>query len=327
MKQFTFSVPESLHGARLDQAIAFYCQDCGQEALLPVTRSKAARAVEKGGVSVTLASGGSPAAVNKSLCVSYGDTITVQLADEPLQRAFAEAIALDIAYEDEDVIVVNKPRGMVVHASNGHESGTLVNALLHQCGGGLSQADDAIRPGIVHRLDKDTSGLIIAAKNDAAHLSLTKQLKTRELGRVYNAVVRGRLPFSEGVLSYPIGRSEVNRQKQAVNYRSGKEAVTEYTVLAQYEAFGTVYSYAELRLKTGRTHQIRVHLSHIGHPIVGDRLYGGFDAKIGEQAQVLHARRLRFIHPKSGETVSVESGLPEYFTAVLAKIGGADEQL
>lgn len=309
---------------RLDLAIASYCSGSGQAELLPVTRSKAARAIEKGCVCVTCASGIELCPVNKSYCVGLADVITAQIDEEPLQKAYAEDIALDVAFEDEDVIVVNKPRGMVVHASNGHDSGTLVNALLHHCGGELSHGGDAFRPGIVHRLDKDTSGLIIAAKNDAAHLSLTQQLKTRELGRVYNAVARGRLPSDKGVLDYPIGRSAVNRQKQAVQPRGGREAITEYTVLGQYEAFGTVYSYAELRLKTGRTHQIRVHLSYIGHPIVGDRLYGGYDAKIGEQSQVLHARTLKFIHPGSGETVSVVSALPEYFTDVLAKIGGAD---
>jgi len=220
-------------------------------------------------------------------------------------------------YEDGDVIVVDKPRGMVVHPAPGHADGTLVNALLYHCGDSLSGVGGEKRPGIVHRIDKDTSGLIIAAKNDAAHLSLSAQLSDHSLRREYVAVVRGRLRADSGTIDAPIGRHPTDRKRMAVTHKASRNAVTHWEVLARYRG----YTLVRCRLETGRTHQIRVHMAHIGHPLLGDYTYGAPSPDKGLEGQCLHARRLRFLHPASGELIELEAPLPAYFTDVLKKLG------
>lgn len=280
-----------------------------QEAL---TRSAAQRLIEEGRVRLN----GSP--VKKNHRVLAGESFDVslpELREVPLE---AEDIPLDVVYEDEDVIVVNKPRGMVVHPAPGHAEGTLVNALMHRCGDSLSGIGGERRPGIVHRIDKDTSGLIIAAKNDFAHLSLSRQLSEHSMYRVYEAVVAGRLREDEGTIDAPIGRHPVERKKMAVTEKNSRAAVTHYEVIARYKD----YSHVRCRLETGRTHQIRVHMAHIGHPLLGDAVYGR--PKKGEkglQAQCLHAKELKFTHPRTGEAVHLRTELPEYFVNVLSRLG------
>ena len=223
---------------------------------------------------------------------------------------------LDVVYEDADVIVVNKPVGMVVHPAPGHPDGTLVNALLYACGDSLSGINGALRPGIVHRIDRDTSGLLIAAKNDAAHLALSAQLQDHSLARTYEAVVIGNLREDEGTVDAPLARHPNDRKRMAVR-PEGRHAVTHWTVLGRYPG----YTHVECRLETGRTHQIRVHMAYLNHPVLGDPVYGGLRKGFPELAgQCLHARRLSFLHPRTGERVTVECPLPDYFTALLDKL-------
>ncbi len=225
-------------------------------------------------------------------------------------------IPLDVVYEDGDVIVVNKPVGLVVHPAPGHPDGTLVNALLYHCGTSLSGINGELRPGIVHRIDRDTSGLIIAAKNDRAHLALAAQLQDHSLARTYEAVAVGGLREDSGTVDAPIGRHPVDRKKMAIDRKNGREAVTHWSVLARYPG----YTHVECRLETGRTHQIRVHLASIGHPLLGDTVYGAKKPVPGLTGQCLHARRLRFVHPATGEPVELECPLPEWFQDILRKI-------
>ena len=225
-------------------------------------------------------------------------------------------IPLDVVYEDGDVIVVNKPVGMVVHPAPGHPDGTLVNALLHHCGDTLSGINGALRPGIVHRIDRDTSGLIIAAKNDRAHLALAAQLQDHSLARVYEAVAVGSFREDSGTVDAPIGRHPVDRKRMAVEPRTGRPAVTHWSVLARYRGF----THVECRLETGRTHQIRVHLASIGHPLLGDTVYGSRKPWPGLAGQCLHARRLKFTHPSTGRPVELECPLPDWFQTVLRKL-------
>ena len=214
------------------------------------------------------------------------------------------------------MIVVNKPKGMVVHPAAGHPDGTLVNALLYHCGESLSGIGGARRPGIVHRLDKDTSGLIIAAKNDFAHLSLTAQLSDRSLSRVYEAVAQGNFREDRGTVNAPIGRHPVDRKRMAVTDRNSREAITDWEVMERYGR----YTRVRCILRTGRTHQIRVHMAYIHHPLLGDTVYGGAADK-GLDTQCLHARKLKFLHPRTGEEVALECPLPPYFTEVLRRLG------
>ena len=226
-----------------------------------------------------------------------------------------EDIPLDVVYEDGDVIVVNKPKGLVVHPAPGHPDGTLVNALLHHCGDSLSGVGGALRPGIVHRIDRDTSGLIIAAKNDFAHQKLSAQLQDHTLARIYRCIVTGKLREDTGTVDAPIGRCPTDRKKMAV-VANGRSAVTHWTVLERFQGF----TYVECRLETGRTHQIRVHMASIGHPILGDTVYGAKKAVPGLQGQCLHAVGLRFLHPRTGEAVELWCDLPEEFQAQLRKL-------
>ena len=274
-----------------------------------LTRSQAARLIAEGRVHVN----GKPAA--KSARLSGGETVTV---DVPQLRETAlppQDIPLDVVYEDDDVIVVNKPTGLVVHPAPGHPDGTLVNALLHHCGDSLSGIGGEKRPGIVHRIDRDTSGLIIAAKNDAAHLALSAQLKDHSLSRTYECLVTGNMKQDSGTVDAPIGRSSADRKKMAV-VPTGRRAVTHWEVVARYPGV----THLRCRLETGRTHQIRVHMAYIGHPILGDTVYGAKKPVPGLTGQCLHATGLRFIHPRTGEPVELHCPLPPEFTAMLQKL-------
>ena len=274
-----------------------------------LTRSQAARLIAEGRVRVN----GKPAA--KSARLSGGETVTV---DVPQLRETAlppQDIPLDVVYEDDDVIVVNKPTGLVVHPAPGHPDGTLVNALLHHCGDSLSGIGGEKRPGIVHRIDRDTSGLIIAANNDAAHLALSAQLKDHSLSRTYECLVTGNMKQDSGTVDAPIGRSSADRKKMAV-VPTGRRAVTHWEVVARYPGV----THLRCRLETGRTHQIRVHMAYIGHPILGDTVYGAKKPVPGLTGQCLHATGLRFVHPRTGEPVELHCPLPPEFTAMLQKL-------
>ena len=290
-------------GERLDAFLARSVED--------LTRSAAQRLLEEGAVT----QGGRALKKNHRTCA--GEVLEVALPDpEPLDIR-PQDIPLDVVYEDRDVIVVNKPVGMVVHPAPGHPDGTLVNALLYHCGDSLSGINGALRPGIVHRIDRDTSGLIIAAKNDKAHLALATQLQDHSLARTYEAVAVGGLREEQGTVNAPIGRHPVDRKKMAVDWKNGRPAVTHWSVLGRYPG----YTHVECRLETGRTHQIRVHLASIGHPLLGDIVYGSKKPVPGLAGQCLHARRLRFVHPASGEAVELECPLPDWFQAVLNRLG------
>ena len=287
-------------GVRLD---AFLSAD-GQ-----LSRSQAARLIEEGRVAVD----GRPAA--KSCRVAEGQQVTVDIPEVKDTAVEAQDIPLDVVYEDGDVIVVNKPVGMVVHPAPGHSDGTLVNALLYHCGNTLSGINGTLRPGIVHRIDRDTSGLIIAAKNDAAHACLAAQLADHTLARTYECLAVGNFKEDSGTVDAPIGRCPTDRKKMAV-VANGRSAVTHWTVLERFQGF----TYVECRLETGRTHQIRVHMASIGHPILGDTVYGAKKAVPGLQGQCLHAVGLRFLHPRTGEAVELWCDLPEEFQAHRRKL-------
>ena len=256
--------------------------------------------------------------VKKNEKIAAGNVYTVVMNEAVDVPLVAQDIPLDVVYEDEDVIVVNKPRGMVVHPAPGHPMGTLVNALMYHCGDSLSGVGGAKRPGIVHRIDKDTSGLIIAAKNDMAHLALSAQLADRSLSRVYEAVAVGNFREDSGTVDAPIGRHPNERKKMAVIAQNSRPAVTHWQVIARYRG----YTHIRCKLETGRTHQIRVHMAYLGHPLLGDEVYG--HAKLPEKGltgQCLHARELKFIHPRTGEQIHLETELPDYFQDVLHRLG------
>lgn len=289
-------------GLRADQFLA--------AALDGLTRSAAQKLLEEGRV---LCQG---KVLKKNDRLKEGVPLTVVIPDPEPVEIVPQDIPLDVVYEDEDVIVVNKPVGLVVHPAPGHPDGTLVNALLFHCGQSLSGINGQLRPGIVHRIDRDTSGLLIAAKNDLAHLSLAQQLQDHSLYRAYEAVVLGGFREEEGTISLPIARHPTDRKKMAVNHLNGRPAVTHWKVLTRYPG----YTHIQCRLETGRTHQIRVHMAAQGHPVLGDPVYGGARKGFPELAgQCLHARRLTFRHPRTGETLTVECPLPDYFQAVLTR--------
>lgn len=245
-----------------------------------------------------------------------GDKIKIQI-DEPKEAKIkAQDIPLDIIYEDKDILVVNKPKGLVVHPANGNWEGTLVNGIMAYCKDSLSGIGGELRPGIVHRLDKDTSGLLIVAKNDNAHIKISKQIKDRKVKKTYIALVRGIISENEATINMPIGRSTKDRKKMAVT-KNGKEAITHYKVLERYTTQKGSYTLLEVKIETGRTHQIRVHLSEIGHPVVGDMTYSNGKNEFGIEGQLLHAKKLEFIHPVTGEKLSLEAPLPDYFEKVL----------
>ena len=274
-----------------------------------LTRSQAARLIESGEVAVNGKTAG------KSYKLAGGEDIAVTLPEPEPVEAVPQDIPLDVVYEDADVIVVNKPSGMVVHPAPGHPDGTLVNALLYHCAGTLSGVGGALRPGIVHRIDRDTSGLIIAAKNDAAHQYLSAQLADHTLARTYECIVVGTLREDRGTVDAPIARHPTDRKRMAV-VAGGREAVTHWEVIARYPG----YTHVRCRLETGRTHQIRVHMAYIGHPILGDTVYGAKKEVPGLTGQCLHAVGLRFLHPRTHEVVELFCPLPEEFTRMLQKI-------
>ena len=274
-----------------------------------LTRSAAQRLLEEGAVT----SGGRP--LKKSEKTAPGQVVEVVLPEPEPVDVLPQNIPLDVVYEDSDVIVVNKPVGMVVHPAPGHPDATLVNALLYHCGDTLSGINGELRPGIVHRIDRDTSGLIIAAKNDFAHQRLAAQLQDHTLARIYRCIVAGNLREDSGTVNAPIGRHPVDRKKMAV-VANGRSAVTHWSVLERFPG----YTYVECRLETGRTHQIRVHMASIGHPLLGDEVYGRGKNPFHLEGQTLHAMVLGFVHPSTGEYMEFEAPLPEYFEELLRKL-------
>ena len=261
--------------------------------------------------------------VNEKKCKSnykckLNDKVVVNAEEQKELDVVAENIPLDIVYEDDDIIIVNKPKNMVVHPACGHESGTLVNALLYHCGERLSTINGVIRPGIVHRIDRNTTGLLVVCKNDLAHRNLAEQLKAHSITRKYHAICYGIFREPEGTVDAPIGRHEKDRKKMAINHKNGRRAVTNYKVLKE---LNHQYSYIECTLETGRTHQIRVHMASIGHPILGDDVYGPKNPKIKDlEGQTLHAKVLGFVHPTTNQYVEFDSDLPEYFQKLIDKL-------
>ena len=302
ISSFIFSVEEELSGERIDKVVTLKCE--------LNSRSAAQRILDDGGVFVN------GKAVSKNYKVKANDKITVKIPEAKELEVKAENIPLDIRYEDSDLLVVNKPKDMVVHPAAGNYDGTLVNALLYHCKDSLSGINGVIRPGIVHRIDKDTSGLLIVAKNDFAHINLAEQIKAHSFTRQYQSVVYGKLKNESGKIDAPIGRHPVDRKKMTVTPKNSKNAVTHYQLIEQYDNFAHV----RLILETGRTHQIRVHMSYIGHPVAGDPVYG--PKKVIEYlgGQCLHARLIGFKHPRTGKYIEIESELPEYFTDFLRRI-------
>lgn len=273
-----------------------------------LTRSAVQKMISDGDIKVN------EKTVSKNYKVLAGDQVEISIPEPVELSAEPENIPIDIVYEDDDLLVVNKPKGMVVHPAAGNYSGTLVNALMYHCRGRLSSINGVIRPGIVHRIDKNTSGLLIVAKNDSSHNKLALQIKEHSFTREYEAVVCGTLKETTGTVNAPIGRHKTDRKKMCVTELNSKSAVTHYEVLEQYGK----HAHVRLRLETGRTHQIRVHMKYIGHPVFGDDVYG--TEQKGIEGQCLHAKKIGFIHPSTGEYLEFDSELPEYFTAVLDKI-------
>ena len=306
MEEDLLQITAEESGERIDALLARILPD--------LSRSAAQRLLEEGRVSLL----GRP--VRKNYKCSEGDCFEVSLPELREIPLVPQDIPLDLVFEDEDVIVVNKPRGLVVHPAPGHPDGTLVNALLFHCGDSLSGVGGEKRPGIVHRIDKDTSGLLIAAKNDFAHQALSRQLSDRSLSRIYEAVVRGNLREDSGSVDRPVGRHPTDRKRMAVTEKNGRPAVTHWEVIARCGG----YTHVRCRLETGRTHQIRVHMAYIGHPLLGDFTYGAPSPDKGLEGQCLHARRLRFVHPTSGELVELETPLPDYFLEVLKRLGNPE---
>lgn len=302
-EDFSITVTEQNNGWRIDKLLSQQREE--------LSRSYIQKLIGEGRVLV----GGQT--VKAGFKVSPGMDIRIFLPEPEELTAQPENIPLDILYEDEDVILVNKGKNMVVHPAAGHAGGTLVNALLYHCKGQLSAINGVLRPGIVHRIDRNTTGVIVACKNDKAHQSLSEQLKEHSITRKYNAIVYGAFDEEAGRIEGAVGRHPVDRKKMAVNEKNGKPAVTNYTVL---ENFGRLYAHVECCLETGRTHQIRVHMSHIHHPLLGDDLYGPAKNPFHLEGQALHARVLGFIHPSSGKYMEFTAPLPEYFTALADKL-------
>ena len=289
-------------GERLDAFVARVCPN--------LTRSAAQRLIEEGAVTRN----GKNAKKNDKL--NLGDEIDVIIPEPKEVDIVAKEMPLDIVYQDEDVLVINKPKGLVVHPAAGHQDDTLVNGLLFAMGDDLSGINGELRPGIVHRIDKDTSGLLAVAKNDLAHTMLASQLKDHSMYRMYDAVVVGTFREDSGTVDAPIGRHPSDRKKMCVTARNSKEAVTHWEVVKRYRG----YTHIRCKLETGRTHQIRVHMAHIGHPLLGDVVYGHKKPELGQDSQCLHAGALCFAHPRDGHPVMVFAELPEYFKKVIEKL-------
>ncbi len=282
-----------------------------------ITRSASAKLTERGAVKVN------GVKMPKNYRLREGDTVDIDFPEPVPDRAEPENIPLDIVYEDDYLLIVNKPKGMVVHPAAGNPTGTLVNALLYHCGTSLSGINGVIRPGIVHRIDKDTSGLLAVAKTDAAHVSLAEQISSHSFGRRYEAIINGHLRDESGTVDAPIGRHPVDRKKMAI-VKGGKPAVTHYSVVSRLEKADHI----ALQLETGRTHQIRVHMASLGHPLLGDTVYGGGKSRFEVthasllSGQCLHAKTISFVHPITGQFMKFDSALPEYFTECLRLLGG-----
>lgn len=298
MEKLCFEITEEQEDERIDRFLA---------QLQSLSRSYIQKMMKEEAVKVN----GVP--VKGSYRIKTDDLVEFMLPEAVEPDIAPEDIPLDILYEDRDVIVVNKPKGMVVHPAAGHYSGTLVNALLYHCGAELSGINGVLRPGIVHRIDRDTTGSVIACKNDAAHGSIAAQLKEHSVNRKYHAICHGVLKADEGTIDRPVGRHPVDRKKMAVNEKNGKQAVTHYRVLKRFKE----YTYVECALETGRTHQIRVHMASIGHPLLGDDVYSARKCPFHLQGQTLHAKILGFRHPASGEYIETDAPLPEYFSHLL----------
>lgn len=299
---FKLIVGEDMAGERLDKFVSSSLSD--------ITRSFVQKLIDKKNISVNS---------NYKSCnykIRYNDIIEVNIPSPEIIKTLPENIPLNIIYEDNDLLVVNKPKGMVVHPAVGNFTGTLVNALLYHCGDTLSGINGEIRPGIVHRIDKDTSGLLIVAKNDYAHNKLALQIKEHSFNREYEAVVYGNIKNQEGIIDAPIGRNPADRKKMAVTSKASKNAITHYRVLNRYNGF----THIKLKLETGRTHQIRVHMAYIGHPVAGDILYGPKKVIKSLNGQCLHARLIGFIHPRSGKYIEFETELPDYFKNFLLEL-------
>jgi len=302
-------MPDRIELAVLDEAVSQRLDSYISAAVDGLTRSGVQILIDKGMVTVN------GNTVSKSYKLRKNDKIVAEMPEPEISEALPEHIPLDIVYEDSDLLVVNKPKGMVVHPAHGNLNGTLVNALLYHCKGSLSGINGVIRPGIVHRIDKNTSGLLIVAKNDSAHVGLSVQIKAHSFTREYEAIATGVFKETAGTVDAPIGRHPNERKKMCVTMQNSKNAVTHYEVIKQYGG----YAHVRLRLETGRTHQIRVHLAYIGNAILGDDVYG--KPYKGLDGQCLHARKIGFIHPGTAEYMEFESSLPDYFEKILLKIG------
>ncbi len=296
------NVSQDLENERIDKLIVMQFSE--------LTRNTVQKLIEESKVTVN----GNP--VNKNYKVKKGEDIEVVVPEPQQLEVVAQDIPLDIRFEDDDLLVVNKPKGMVVHPAAGNLNNTLVNALLFHCKGNLSTINGEIRPGIVHRIDKDTSGLLIVAKNDISHKNLAEQIKEHSFTREYRAVVHGNLKQDTGTINEPIGRSKSDRKKMSVTAENSRQAITHYEVIERFNG----YTYIKVRLETGRTHQIRVHMAYIGHPVAGDLVYGPKNTPTELKGQCLHAGLIGFIHPVSGEYIEIKSELPEYFEKFLNKL-------
>ena len=301
--RYTLIITEETANLRLDKLLS--------QQMEGMTRSAIQGIIEDGNVTLN------GVQCSKNAKPSVGDTVEVVVPEVRVLDVQAQNIPLEVVYEDSDLLVVNKPKGMVVHPAAGNYDGTLVNALMYHCGDSLSGINGVMRPGIVHRIDKDTSGLLIVAKNDCAHSGLAEQIKEHSFLREYEAVVYGNIKNDSGTVDAPIGRHHTDRKKMCVTTKNSRNAVTHYEVLGRYNGF----THLKLRLETGRTHQIRVHMAHIGHPVAGDAVYGPKKVIASLNGQCLHARVIGFVHPVSGEYLSFKSDLPEYFVKFLAGIG------
>ncbi len=300
MNEYTVTAQEE--GMRLDAAAA---------KLFDISRARAQELISDGKILVD------GKQREKKHLLSIGEAIAVDMPEEKELEAVPQDIPIDIIYEDDYLLVVDKPRGMVVHPAPGNPDGTLVNALLYHCKGRLSSINGVIRPGIVHRIDKDTSGLLIVAKTDDAHKGLAEQIAVHSFTRKYEAIVGGHLKEASGTVCAPIGRHKTDRKKMAVTLQNSKEATTHWRVLAE----SNLYSHLELTLETGRTHQIRVHMSHIGHPVAGDSVYGNARYRLDMDGQCLFAKYISFVHPITGDTLSFEAARPAYFSDALRRAG------